>query len=338
MPLDAIKDLNPYAGKTILVTGATGLYGRALIPRLLASGARVRAVSTRRPPQDFPSPTEGVEHFAGDLADRCFADRVAEGADGLFHLAGRRGSISIQIARGATMLADNTLVCMNTLEAARRARVARIVYTSTVSVYPPMEVYREDLTWTANPHPGNEYVAWSKRIVEKLIEAYRIEYGMENIAIVRPVNTFGPHDDFDPKTALVVPALIARALSGEDPFVVWGDGSAVRDFLYVEDAVDGLLAAYERGLGKGPVNLGSGRGYSVRELVGYVFAAAGVRPDVVWDASRPAGESRKVADTTRAKDILGFAPRVGLEEGIRRTIDWYRANARQPAKAGAGAG
>jgi GDP-L-fucose synthase len=313
-----------YRGKTILVTGATGLYGRSLIPRLLARGAKVRAVSTRPPPQDFPTAAEGVEHLAGDLSDRVFAERAAHGADGLFHMAGRRGSIGIQLKRGATMLADNVLVCMTTLEAARRAGIARVVYTSTVSVYPPLDVYREDLAWSANPHPANQYVAWAKRIVEKLIEAYGVEYGLQNFAVVRPVNTFGPFDDFDPKTALVVPALIARALAGEDPFVVWGDGSAVRDFLYVEDAVDGLLAAYERGLGKGPINLGSGRGYTVREMVGHVLAAAGVSPRVVWDAGKPAGEARKVADTTRAREVLGFAPRVGIEEGIRRTVAWYR--------------
>ncbi len=316
-----------YAGKTILVTGATGLYGRALIPRLVAAGAKVRAVSTKAAPPGFPG-GPAVEHLAGDLTDRHFADRAAAGADGLFHLAGRRGSIAIQIKHGATMLSQNTLICMNTLEAARRANVARIVYTSTVSVYPPLETYREDLAWSANPHPGNEYVAWSKRIVEKLIEAYAIEYGMKNVAVVRPVNTFGPHDDFDPKTALVVPALIGRALSGEDPFTVWGDGSAVRDFLYVEDAVDGLFAAYERGLGQGPVNLGSGRGYTVREVVASVLKHAGVAPKVVWDTSRPAGEARKVADTARAKEILGFSPRVGFDEGVRRTIEWYRANRR----------
>jgi len=315
------NDASLYAGKTILVTGATGLYGRTLVPRLTALGARVRTVSTRPAPRDFPA----TEHLAGDLTDRHFADRAAAGADGMFHLAGRRGSIAIQIARAATMLGENTLICMNMLEAARRAKIARVVYASTVSVYPPMELYREDLTWSANPHPANEYVAWAKRIVEKLIEAYGIEYGMANIAVVRPVNTFGPHDDFDPKTALVVPALIARVLSGENPLTVWGDGTAVRDFLYVEDAVDGLLAAYERGLGAGPVNLGSGRGYTVREVVASVLAHSGLSPDVRWDASKPAGEARKVADTTRAREILGFSPRVGLDEGIRRTIAWYRA-------------
>jgi GDP-L-fucose synthase len=318
-------DTTLFAGKTILVTGAGGLYGRSLVPRLVAAGAKVRTAARRPLAPELAALGPQVTHLAGDLRDRSFADIAAAGADGLFHLAGQRGSIAIQIARGATMLADNTLVCMNTLEAARRAGIARIVYASTVSVYPPLETYREDLAWSANPHPGNEYVAWAKRIVEKLIEAYRIEYGMTNIAVVRPVNTFGPWDDFDPRTALVVPALIARALAGEDPFVAWGDGSAVRDFLYVEDAVDGLVAAYARGLGVGPVNLGSGRGYTVREVVECVLRHAGRDPVIRWDASKPAGEARKVADTTRAREILGFAPRIGLDEGIRRTVAWYRA-------------
>jgi GDP-L-fucose synthase len=250
---------------------------------------------------------------------------VAAGADGLFHLAGKRGSVGIQIDQGATMLADNALVCLNTLEAARQAGIARMVYVSTVSVYPPLDRYVEDLAWSANPHPANQYVAWAKRLAEKLVEAYGVQYGMANIAVVRPVNTFGPFDDFDPASALVVPALIARAAAGENPLVVWGDGTAVRDFLYVEDAVDGLLAAYERGLGQGPINLGSGRGYAIRDVVDAIRAAVGSTAPVFWDTAKPAGETRKVADTSRAQEILGFAPKIGLEEGIRRTVAWYRA-------------
>jgi len=311
-----------YAGKKILVTGATGLYGRNLIPRLLAKGARVRAVARRVPAVGFGP---DVEFVAGDLKEPGFARQAVAGCDGLFHMAGTRGSIGIQIKRAAEMLHDNTLSCFNALNAAREAGVARVVYVSTVSVYPPGERYVEDQAWSANPHPGNEFVAWSKRMAEKLIEAFEVQYGAKNFAILRPVNTFGPWDDFNPQTALVVPALIGRALGGENPLSVWGDGSAVRDFLYVEDAVDGLLASYERGLGKGPINLGSGRGYSVAEVVAAVLRHGAPDTRVRWDADKPAGEARKVADTARAEAILGFTPKIGLEEGIARTIAWYRA-------------
>jgi GDP-L-fucose synthase len=140
------------------------------------------------------------------------------------------------------------------------------------------------------------------------------------------VNTFGPHDDFAPETALVVPALIGRALSGETPFTVWGDGSAVRDLLYVSDAVDGMLLAYEKGIGEGAFNIGSGHGYSIREVVAAVLAATGHNVEVNWDTAKPTGEARKVADITRARNILGYDPKVGLPEAIALTVDWFRRN------------
>lgn len=280
---------------------------------------------TRTRPGATPAFPDDVAFLAGDLRDPAFAARAMAGCEGMFHLAGTRGSIGIQIKRAADMLHDNMLSCFNALNAARAAGVPRNVCVSTVSVYPPGEVYVEDRAWSANPHPANEYVAWSKRMAEKLIEAFEVQHGARNFAVVRPVNTFGPWDDFDPKTALVVPALVGRALGGENPLTVWGDGSAVRDFLYVEDAIDGLLAAYARGLGEGPINLGSGRGYTVREVVDAILPHAPPGLTVRWDASKPAGEARKVADTARASTILGFAPKVGLEAGIARTVAWYRA-------------
>jgi GDP-L-fucose synthase len=308
-------------GTRILVTGATGLYGRTLVDRLLARGARVRAVATRTP--TLPLPT-AVELMIGTLADPGFADAACRGMDGLLHCAGLRGSIGIQAHQACDLLAGNIAIDFNTLEAARRAGVARVVYVSTVTVHPPMEVFREELAWSANPHPGAQYVAWAKRMAEKLVEAQQVQHGLTNTAIVRPVNTFGPYDDFNPKTALVVPALINRVLSGEDPLVVWGDGSALRDFLYVDDAVRGLLLAYRLGLGRGPINLGSGQATSIRELVEAVVAATGKSPAIRWDPSRPSGEGRKIADITRARTILGFAPQVPLAEGIVRTVRWFR--------------
>jgi GDP-L-fucose synthase len=313
-----------YRNKKVVVTGATGLIGRNLVDRLMALGAKLRTTSRREPPRDFPR--DKVENLVGDLADRSFAERAMDGMQGLFHLAGRRGSIGIQRTQAATMLGENLMICFNVLDAARRARIERILYTSTVTVYPPMEVYREDLVWSGNPHPGDQYAAWAKRMAEKFIEAQEIQYGLQNTAIVRPVNTFGPHDNFDPKTALVVPALIGRALSGENPFVVWGDGSAVRDFLYVSDAVDGILLAFEKGVGKGAFNLGSGQGTAIRDLVTAVLRATGQSAPVQWDTSKPSGEPRKVADITRAREILGFSPKIDLDTAIARTVEWYGRN------------
>jgi GDP-L-fucose synthase len=309
-----------FQGKRILVTGATGLFGHGLTNRLVALGASVRAVSRGQRRIALPE----VEHLAGSLANPDFAARAVAGMDGLFHCAGLRGSIGIQTARAADMLAGNMLIDFHTLEAARRAEVGRILYVSTVSVYPPLPVYQEDLAWSADPDPGHQYVSWAKRMAEKLIEAHRVQYGFEGATIVRPVNTYGPHDDFNENTALVIPALIRRMLDGEDPFTVWGDGKAIRDFLYIDDCVDGMLLAYARGLGRGPFNLGSGRGYSIGEVVDAIVAASGLSPRIAWDTSRPAGEARKVADITRAHRELGFAPSTTLADGIARTIAWYR--------------
>jgi GDP-L-fucose synthase len=314
----------PYRGRRILVTGAAGLYGRALVPRLVELGAEVR--TTSRTP---PSPAlASVDHRVGDLTDRRFAEAAVAGMDVVFHLAGRRGSIALQTAQAATMLGENALICLNTLAAAQRAGVKAVVYVSTVTVYPPMAVYREDLAWSGNPHPGDQYAAWAKRIAEKYVEALAIEHGFDDIAVVRPVNTFGPHDDFDPDTALVVPALIARAEARKTPFVVWGDGSAVRDFLYVDDAVRGLLLAYEHGLGRGPINLGSGTGHSIRSVAEAVLAATGHPGPIAWDKSKPAGEPSKVADISKAREILGFIPEIDLRDAVARTVAWYRAQPR----------
>jgi nucleoside-diphosphate-sugar epimerase len=309
------------AGVPILVTGGSGLFGRALIDRLLGLGARVRAVATRPPSLPLPA---AVELLTGSLADPGFAALACRGMVGLFHCAGLRGSIAIQTRQACDLLAGNIAIDFNTLEAARRAEIARIVYVSTVTVHPPMAVYREELAWSANPHPGDQFVAWAKRMAEKLIEAQTVQYGSANTAIVRPVNTFGPHDNFDPATALVVAALIGRVLDGSGPLPVWGDGSAVRDFLYVEDAVEGLLLAYLRGLGQGAINLGTGRGVSIRELVETIVAVSGRDRTIEWDTSRPVGEPSKVADITRARTMLGFAPQVPLADGIARTMRWLR--------------
>lgn len=328
MTVRSVADAAELRGMRVLVTGASGLIGYHLVAALAAAGAPVRTAAL----DAFADRPAGVEHRAGDLTDPRFAAECVEGCEAVFHLAGLRGSVGIQRKLAATLLTTNLLLNVNVMEAARRAGIRRMLYASTVSIYPPLDVYQEDLAWSANPHPADMFAAWAKRMGELQVEAYREQFGLDGIAVVRPVNTYGPRDNFDPGTALVIPALIGRVLSGEDPLVVWGDGSAVRDFLFVSDVVEGMLLAFVRAPGQGPINLGSGRGYSVREVVEGVLAATGRRPRVEWDASKPAGEARKVADISRARTLLGFAPKVGLAQGIARTVAWYERHRKNAAR------
>ena len=212
----------------MLITGATGLFGRALVDRLLEMGVQLRTTSRRPPPPDFP--LDRVEHLVGDLADQSFARRATKDMHGLFHLAGRRGSLGIQRRQAATMLGENLMICLTTSGGGtafgRRAdplrqhghrciRTWRSIARSSPGRATP--ILRTSMRHGPSASPRNTS------------KTQELEYGLKNTAIIRPVNTFGPHDDFAPETALVVPALIGRALSGETPFTVWGDGSAVRD-------------------------------------------------------------------------------------------------------------
>ncbi|MCR9257497.1 MAG: NAD-dependent epimerase/dehydratase family protein [Alphaproteobacteria bacterium] len=308
-----------FDGRTILVTGATGLIGRSLVPGLMDLGATVRTASRSAAPGDWP------DHRRGDLRDPAFVDDICAGIDGLFHLAGIRGAISWQRAEAATLLGENLLMDLLVLRAT--AAVPRRVYTSTVTVYPSLDGdAREDQAWDGDPHPSAEYVAWSKRMAEKFIEAQALQSGRGNTAVLRLVNSFGPHDDFDPETALVVPALIHRIETGENPLTVWGDGSAVRDFLFVEDAVEGLIRGYLQGIGEGPINIGSGSGLSIREVVETLVAVSGRDIQIAWDDTKPAGAARKVVATEKARHLLGFSARTPFAEAAAQTLAWYRAN------------
>lgn len=322
-----------YDGRKVLVTGGTGMIGVQVVRLLLEGGAAVRVASLDDPSR--PSPGEGpgpVEFMRGNLMDWEFCKTAAKGMDYVFHLAGIKGSVGIGKAKAATFFVP--LILMNTLmmEAARQADVQRYLYTSSIAVYYPSEVFVEDHAWDGPPHHTDRYAAWAKRMGELQAEAYREEHGWDKIAIVRPANVYGPFDNFDPRTAMVVAALISRVVSGEDPLVVWGNGSAVRDFIYSRDVAEGMLLALDKAANCTPVNLGSGRGTSIKELVETITACVDSPPEVVWDTSRPSGESSRVMDVTRAKEMIGFEARTSFQRGVRETVGWYLANSDVAAK------
>jgi GDP-L-fucose synthase len=244
--------------------------------------------------------------------------------DYVFHLAGIKGSPAVVLKKAATIFVSFLRFNTNMMEAARQCQVKRYLFTSTVGVYPPAEVFKEDDVWKGFPSEKDKYGGWAKRMGELQAEAYRVEYGWNKVAIVRPANVYGPYDNFDPDNAMVIPSLVERAIDGEDPFVVWGDGSAVRDFIHAKDVARGMLIAIEKAVGQA-INLGSGTGVTIKRIVEIIINNLETKLKVVWDTSKPSGDRKRLMDMSRA-NAIGFRPAIGIEEGIKEVMLWYREN------------
>jgi GDP-L-fucose synthase len=315
-----------WKGRKVLVTGGTGMIGRYLVERLLDLGASVRIAALDDPSRAHPD----AEFRRANLTRFSECLEACKGVHDVFHLAGIKGSPKMTQEKPASFFVPTVAFNTYTMEAARQAGVQRYLFTSTIGVYAPAEVFHEDDVWKTFPSPNDRFAGWAKRMGELQAEAYAIEYGWEDIAIVRPANVYGRYDNFDPRNAMVIPALIARAVAGEDPLTVWGDGSPVRDFIHARDVADGMILAIEKGAGK-PINLGSGTGVSIRRVVEILANRLPKRPDVVWDASKPSGDAKRLMDISRAR-ALGFEPRVSIEEGIEDTLNWYLQNQAEAGK------
>lgn len=311
-----------YKGKKILVTGGTGLIGRPLVEMLVEQGAKVVVVSLDDPSR---SP-KGAQFIRSDLREFSNCFELCKNKDIVFHVAGVKGSPLTAKMQPASYFVPTITFNTNMMEAARRQKVKRYLYTSSIGVYTPSEVFHEDDVWKTFPSENDRFAGWAKRMGELQAEAFKIEYGWDQISIVRPANVYGPFDNFDPKTGMVIPSLIHRALSGENPFVVWGDGSPVRDFIFAKDVAIGMLLAVEKGVNV-PINLGCGTGITVKQLAETIAKFVPGEPTkIVWDKTKPKGDKKRVMDMTRAKKLLGFECQYSLEDGIKETITWYLKN------------
>lgn len=309
-----------YRGKKVLVTGGTGLIGMPLVKLLLESGAEVHIASLDDPSRAHP---RAKFHRLNLIGYQNCRD-VCQGMDYVFQLAGIKGSPAMTAKRPASFFVPTLLFSLNMMEAARQAGVKGYLFTSSVGVYAPAEVLHEEDVWKTFPSNNDRFAGWAKRMGELQAEAYQIEFGWDHATIVRPPNVYGPYDNFDPNNAMVIPSLIKRALDGENPLRVWGDGSSLRDFIHARDVARGMLVVMEKNPGK-PVNLGSGRGTSIKQIVDIIVRNMDPRPQVIWDTSKPAGDPKRILDTSFAQS-LGFQPQISIEEGILETIDWYRSN------------
>ncbi|MCR9204603.1 MAG: NAD-dependent epimerase/dehydratase family protein [Halobacteriovoraceae bacterium] len=309
-----------YENKKVLVTGGTGMIGRPLVEMLTNQGAKVRIASLDDASQAHPS----SEFFKTDLRiyDNC--REVCEGMDYVFHLAGIKGSPKITTTKPASFMVPMMLFNTNMMEGAFRAGVEKYLYTSSVGVYSPAEVFYEDDVWKTFPSENDRFSGWAKRMGELQAEAYKVEHGWKDITIVRPANVYGPFDNFHPETSMVIPALIKRVADGENPLTVWGDGTPIRDFVYTDDVARGILFAMDKGSG-GTFNLGSGNGMSIKELVTTLQEITGSSLEVFWDKEKPNGDKKRILDMSRIQS-LGFRNEVSLKDGLTKTLEWYKDN------------
>jgi GDP-L-fucose synthase len=310
--------LRSFSGKNALVTGGTGLIGRQVVALLANAGARVRIVSL-----DHITVDHRADHVIGDLTNFELCKEVTKGMDCVFHLAGIKGSAQVSQTHLASHFVPTLMFNVNVLEASRLNKVDKVVYTSSIGAYANDEVFKEGEPGDFHDAPM-DFAGWAKRMAELQIHAYKVQHGMENFAIVRPSNVYGPGDNFDPENAMVVPSLIHRIYQGEDPVVVWGDGSAVRDLVYSQDVAEGAILALHHGTGGRYVNLGGGRGYSVRELVETLHGFLGFK--YRFDASKPSGFPKRVMDISLARELIGYNPTTSLLDGLKETWNWYINN------------
>ena len=308
-----------FRNKNILVTGGTGMIGRALIPKLLDFGANITIASLDEPKKDDPL-LQHVRFVQTDLRSSSHCLKITDGQEVVFHLAGIKGSPKLTTSKPATFFTNTLLFNLNMMEAARKNNIEKYLYTSSVGVYAPSEIFYEDSVWKTFPSDNDKFAGYAKRMGELQAEAFKIEFGWNAVSIVRPSNVYGPFDNFDSSTGMVIPSLISRFTSSEDPIKVWGDGSALRDFIYCEDVADGMIKVLESDYHL-PVNLGSGVAVSIREVVDNIHQYF-PNKNVVWDNSMPKGDDIRLMDITRAKSI-GFEPKVNLTLGIKQTIEWF---------------
>ena len=311
--------LKSFAGTNCLITGGTGLIGREVTRILVEAGARVRVVSL-----DKICVHPDAEHVYGDLTDLAFCLKQTQRMDCVFHLAGIKGSIEVTKSRPASFFVPLLMFNTNVLEAARRNEVRKLVYTSSIGAYASAEVFDE--TKNRDGSPMDMFPGWSKRMAEFQIQAYREQYGLD-WAVVRPCNVYGPGDNFDPDNAMVIPTLMMRISRGERPVVVWGDGSAIRDFAFSRDVAMGIIQALHYGTRGDFVNLGSGVGYSIRQLVETLKVF--IKFEHEFDATKPTGFPRRVMDISRARDWIYYEPQTSLRQGLEETWNWFLENQKE---------
>jgi GDP-L-fucose synthase len=313
-----------WSDKRVCVTGGKGFVGSFLVKELERRGA---------------AHVFAVDHAEYDLVRQEDVVRVLEDSrpDIVIHLAAVVGGIGANMASPGTFFYDNMMMGTLLIEESRKAGVGKFVALGTICAYPKITPvpFREENLWMGYPEETNAPYGLAKKMALVQCQAYRQQYGFNGIYLL-PVNLYGPRDNFDPSTSHVIPAMIRKMTEARDSgetVVLWGDGSATREFLFVEDAARGIALAAESYDGPEPVNLGSGMEISIKDLAHLIARHVGYKGEIVWDTTKPNGQPRRMLDVSRARDWFGFEAKVPFEEGIQRTVEWWESHRTDPGAA-----
>jgi len=303
-------------GKRICVTGGGGFLGQRVVARLRDLGCDTVFVARRR---DYDLVrAENIERLYRDAAPQV-----------VIHLAAVVGGIGANRDNPGRFFYENIMMGVQLIEGARQHSVEKFVQLGTVCAYPKFArvPFNENDLWDGYPEETNAPYGIAKKALLVQAQGYRDQYGLNAIYLL-PVNLYGPGDNFDPSSSHVIPALIKKCIDavdqGEQAIEVWGTGSATREFLYVDDAAEGIVLATDKYNGREPINIGSGNEISIRDLVSLIARETAFDGEIIWDESKPDGQPRRALDVTRAAELLGFKARTDFIEGLRRTIECYR--------------
>ena len=309
----------------VLVAGGAGFIGVNLINRLLSEGARVRATIHRKEPVILD---ERIEYVRCDLTKMEDCQKAVSGMDYVFHCAANTSGAAVMASTPLVHVTPNILMNSQMLEAAYFAKVKKFVWLSSNAAYPPSgdRPVKEEEMFDGDPYETYFGVAWMKRYTEILCRLYseKLKDPMPTV-VLRPSNIYGPYDDYKFETSHVMAALIRRVVERHDPFEVWGTGDDIRDWIYIDDFIDAMILATEKIKTYNPINIGLGKGYSIKEALRIMLEVEGYTDaEIKFDSSKPSMIPIRLIDTTKAETLLGFKAKTGLEEGIKKTIDWYR--------------
>ena len=305
--------------RKVLVTGAGGFLGTSVLKELLDKGYKNVIAIANSKVTDLRRQT-AVESMMNDIKP-----------DVIVHLAGRVGGIGINKENPGRFIYDNLLMGANLIEEARQQDCSKFVMVGTVCSYPkftPVPFKEEDI-WSGYPEETNAPYGIAKKTLMQMIMSYKQQYNFNGVNLI-PVNMYGPHDDFDPSSSHVIPALIlkihnAMKQAPHTDLSVWGTGSASREFLYVEDSAEAIVKAMESHNDPEPINIGTGSEITIKNLVETISDLMGFDGKIVWDSSKPEGQPRRCLDTNSAEKRLGFKAKTSLKEGLKTTIEWFRA-------------